>query len=153
MAAKANGPEEGNGFGDGDGPVSTGAFITPAPVSTLNGSVPAVPGVFDLAVEPDKVLAVAKVIEDQADALHERLRNELGNLRLESPSEDIVSTHAIEGWNQVVAEGDGSYAERVRNYVSDLRNLAGQLRKAGQKYATDEDDRSSTFGDRRVFEV
>ncbi|OZM71544.1 hypothetical protein CFN78_20025 [Amycolatopsis antarctica] len=128
-------------------------YTPPAPVSALAGSVPGVPGAVDIEVEPERVAAVAKVIEDQANALHEKLRNQLGHLHIDAPSEDVVSTHAIEAWNKIVSDGEDSYEQRVRAYVTGLRELAQQLRGAGEQYTDGEQDRADSLGDRGVYHV
>ena len=121
--------------------------------SALADTVPSVPGAADIQVSPDKILAVAKVIEDQAGELVEKIRDELGALAIDPPAEDPVSTHAVQGWNQTIALGDGSYAQRVTQYVEDLRGLAEQLRKAAGHYQAGEDDKREVFDDRGVYEA
>lgn len=133
--------------------VTSALHVRPAPAHALSGSVPGVPNAVDIEVDPDRVLAVAKVIEDQANALHERLRNQLGDLHIDTPSNDIVSTHAVEAWNKIISDGEGSYEHRVRSYVRGLRDLAEQLRNAGGKYADGEQEKADSFGDRGVYHV
>ncbi|MFD2398053.1 hypothetical protein ACFSVJ_16690 [Prauserella oleivorans] len=116
-------------------------------------SVPEVPSARDIEIAPDKILDVARIIEEQAGALQEKLAKHLGALRIPPPSEDIVSTHAISAWNEVVAGAEGSYERRVREYVNGLRSLAEQLRKASDTYQVADADKAETFGDRRVYEA
>ncbi|TWE14180.1 hypothetical protein [Prauserella muralis] len=124
-----------------------------AGVSALASSVPAVPAARDIEIAPDKVLDVASIIEDQAEELQRKLAEHLGALRIQPPSEDTVSTHAVQAWNQVVAGGEGSYERRVRAYVQGLRDLAGQLREASKRYQLSEQEKAEAFGDRRVHEA
>jgi glutamine synthetase type III len=121
-------------------------------VSALSTAVPGVPGAMDIRVEPDQVLQVAKIINDQADALADRVRQLLAELSIDAPAQDVVSTTAVDAWNRLVARGDGSYANRVQNYINDLRGLAGQLRKAAKDYQVGEDEKIAAFGDSRAHE-
>jgi hypothetical protein len=116
----------------------------------LPSGVPVAPGVADITVDPGKVLEVAKVVEEQADALEDKLLTRLGQLRIDAPSADIVSTKATEAWNSLIAEGDESYAAQVRAYVNNLRLLVGQLRTAAKDYKTSDEDKAAHFGDRGV---
>ncbi|RZQ65251.1 hypothetical protein [Amycolatopsis suaedae] len=132
----------------------TNAFYTkPAGGSGLPTTVPGIPGAADLQIEPDKVGAVAKVIVDQADALEERLSQKLAELRIDAPSADVVSTKAVEAWNDVITVGEGSYEKRVRAYVQNLRTLADQIRAAARTYRADDDATAESLGERRVFPV
>lgn len=113
-------------------------------------SVPAVPGARDIQVEPGKLLEVAGVIEEQANQLQNRVSAQLGSLRIAPPSQDIVSTNAVEAWNSVVIDGEESYGSRVWAYIVGLRDLVQQLRAASAAYETGEDDKAETFGGRQV---
>lgn len=117
-------------------------------VSALSTAVPGVPGIADIKVEPGNLLRVAKIINDQADELDDRLRGKLADLTIEPPAADVVSETATDAWNRLVARGEGSYAARVRAYVKNLRDLAAQLREAAKQYHASEEDRAAAFGDR-----
>lgn len=121
-------------------------------VSTLSTAVPAVPPAMDLVVEPDQVLHVAKIINDQADALADRIRQLLAELTIDAPAQDVVSTTAVDAWNRLVAGGDGSYAQRVQNYIDQLRHLATQLRTAAGTYQQGEDEKIAALGGRHAAE-
>jgi hypothetical protein len=121
-------------------------------VSALSTAVPAVPAAMDIAVEPDRVLQVAKIINDQADALADRVRSLLIELNIDAPADDVVSATAVDAWNRLVARGDGSYAQRVQNYLEQLRHLATQLRTAAGTYQTGEDEKIAALGDRHAAE-
>lgn len=120
--------------------------------SRLAASVPPVPAAHDLRVAPERILEVAKVIEEQASALQRKLAQRLEALRVPAPSQDTVSTHAMRAWNEVIAGGEGSYEQRVRSYVRQLRALAEQLRSASSNYRISEDEKAAAFGDRRGFD-
>jgi uncharacterized protein YukE len=122
-------------------------------VSALSTAVPGVPGAKDIEVEPDQVLQVAKIINEQADALDDRLRQRLVELNIDAPAQDVVSATAADAWNRVVARGEGSYAVRVQNYVQGLRDLASQLREAAKAYQAGEDEKIAAFGDRGAGQI
>ncbi|MEU6645943.1 hypothetical protein ABZ863_25810 [Saccharomonospora sp. NPDC046836] len=138
-------------------PETTGSFMPFATIfdggSQLTGSVPSVPNARDIEVAPDKILEVAGVIDEQAGVLQEKLAQQLGALRVPTPSEDIVSTNVVEVWNEVIAGHEGSYERKVREYVQGLRELAEQLRTASGTYAVDDEEKAASFGDRRVYEA
>lgn len=113
-------------------------------------AVPTVPAIADIKVDPTKLLEVAKVVEEQANALQDKLRVTLGELRIDAPSPDVVSSASVDVWNALVSDDDQSYAHRVRDYVQSLRDLMEQLRTAAQKYAVSESDKAAHFGDRGV---
>ena len=117
-------------------------------VSALSTAVPAVPGVVDIQVEPDQILQVAKVVNEQADALEDKVRQLLVALTIDAPADDVVSTTAADAWNRLVARGDTSYAKRVQDYLANLRGLATQLRQAAGHYQAGEDEKIAALGDR-----
>ncbi|MET7990213.1 PE domain-containing protein [Amycolatopsis sp. NPDC005232] len=119
-----------------------------SPLTDLASSVPAAPGVADLIVAPEKLLDVAKAVDEQANALEDKLLTRLGELRIDTPSADAVSVNSVAAWNMIVAEGDHSYAAEARAYVANLRHLGEQLRGAAQTYQASEDDKAAAFGDR-----
>ncbi|GAA1985240.1 hypothetical protein GCM10009754_73570 [Amycolatopsis minnesotensis] len=104
----------------------------------------------DIDVEPDRVLEVAKIVEDQANALQARLSVHLDALHIDPPARDVVSGAAVSAWNDLVADGDASYARRVREYVQNLRDLAGQLREASHRYVASDEEKAESLRDRRV---
>jgi hypothetical protein len=120
-------------------------------VQDLPSAVPVPPSVADIRVDPSKVLEVARIVEEQIDALQDKLLTRLDQLRIDSPSNDTVSVHATSVWNELVADGDESYAAQVRAYVAGLRHLVGQLRTAAKEYKTSDADKAAAFGDRGVY--
>jgi uncharacterized protein YukE len=116
----------------------------------LTSLVPTAPGVADIKVDPAKLLDVAKVVEDQTNALQDKLRLKLGELHIDTPSADVISTASVESWNALISDGDQAYAQRVRAYVQSLRDLVQQLRTASERYTVSEEDKAAHFGDRGV---
>ncbi|OLT38769.1 hypothetical protein BJF85_08265 [Saccharomonospora sp. CUA-673] len=104
------------------------------------------PGAKDIDVAPEKVAEAAGIIDAQAAALEEKLSEHLESLEITPPSEDTVSQHAVRAWNEVVAGDENSYAARVRAYVTGLRGLAEQLRKAGEDYTRSDQEKADSFG-------
>jgi hypothetical protein len=121
-------------------------------MSALSTTVPGVPDALDIQVEPDRLRQAAKIINDQADALEDKIRQSLVELNIDPPADDVVSSTAVDAWNRLVAHGEDSYAGRVQNYLKDLRRLATQLRQAAAEYQTGEDEKIAALRDRRVQE-
>ncbi|MBE1574837.1 PE domain-containing protein [Amycolatopsis roodepoortensis] len=119
-------------------------------IQDLTSAVPTPPSVADIRVDPSKLLEVAKIVEEQVDALQDKLMTRLDQLRIDTPANDTVSVHATSVWNELVADGDQSYAAQVRAYVAGLRGLVGQLRTAAKEYKTSDADKAAAFGDRGV---
>ena len=118
------------------------------PTHDLTTAVPVVPGVADVMVDPDKVLDVAKVVEGQVSALEDKLLTRLGELHIDAPSADVISTKSAEAWNSLIADGDKSYAAQVRAYVAGLHQLVDQLRTAAKDYKISDEQKAAVFGER-----
>ncbi|MBB3662961.1 hypothetical protein FB384_001865 [Prauserella sediminis] len=129
------------GSGNGQGGPFGGSDVIPGA-----GAFPSVPSASDIDVAPDKVADVARIIDAQADALDKKLSEHLSSLRIQAPAEDIVSQHAVEAWNDVVSAPEDSYAAHARAYVEDLRSLATQLRKAGERYSESDEEKADALG-------
>jgi 3-oxoacyl-ACP reductase-like protein len=110
--------------------------------------VPSAPGVADIQVDPSKLLDVAKIVEDQANALQDKLRLSLGQLHIDTPSSDTISTVSVDSWNALISDDEQSYAKRVLAYVEGLRALVQQLRVASGTYSLSEEDKAAHFEDR-----
>jgi hypothetical protein len=115
--------------------------------ATAAPEVPGVPAVKDITVSPDKIVAVADVIEEQATALERKISEHLDALSFTPPADDIVSQAAAEAWNAVISSGENSYRNRVLAYVHGLHNLAEQLRAAGRRYLADDEDNAAAVRD------
>jgi hypothetical protein len=118
------------------------------PSYDLSTAVPVAPAAADVLVHPDKVLDVARIVEEQANALEDQLLTRLGELRIDTPSADVISTQSMAAWNSLIADGDRSYAGQVREYVAGLKRLVSQLRDAAKDYQVSEDEKAAVFGDR-----
>lgn len=97
-------------------------------------------------VNHENVLAAARIIDAQADALQQKLRGAADALWLESPGNDDVSVRMAAAWNDLLLNNDDSYQVRINEYVASLRRLAGQLGDAARSYGYSEDEISAAFG-------
>ena len=118
------------------------------PSYDLSSAVPVAPAAADVLVRPDKLLDVARIVEDQANALEDQLLTRLGELRIDAPSADVISTESIAAWSSLIADGDRSYAGQVREYVAGLKRLVSQLRDAAKDYKVSDEEKAAVFGDR-----
>ena len=106
------------------------------------------PAAADVLVHPDKLLDVARIVEEQAHALEDQLLGKLDQLRIDAPSADVISTQSVQAWNALIADGDRSYAGQVREYVAGLKRLVSQLRDAAKDYRISDEEKAAAFGDR-----
>ena len=96
-------------------------------------------------VTKDNVLAAARIIETQADALFRRAKDAVRDLRIEPPGGDDVSTRIAPAWNDRLVFDDDSYANRIMEYVGGLRKLAVQLGDTAKSYGYTEDQIEAAF--------
>lgn len=97
-------------------------------------------------VNRDNVLGAAKIIEDQADFLQEKVKTIGRDLRVTPPGNDEVSLRMANAWNDLLVENDDSYRVRIVEYVAGLRRLAVQLGDTARAYGFSEDEISAAFG-------
>lgn len=96
-------------------------------------------------VNKDNVLAAGRIIESQAEALRDRLKEAQSDLRVEPPGGDDVSVRIAPAWNDRLVDDDDSYAHRVGDYVTGLKKLAVQLADTAKSYGYSEDDIQAAF--------
>jgi hypothetical protein len=113
-------------------------------VDHLNATMPQTSGTF--TITPQTVLAAAKIIKTQADALKEKLENVSGDLVVAPPGDDDVSTRAAPAWNDLLVYNDNSYANRIRQYIDGLQNLAQQCADSALDYGYTEEQVATAFG-------
>jgi hypothetical protein len=99
-------------------------------------------------VNRDNVLAAAKIIESQADALQDLWWDRSRELRIEPPGEDDVSTRMALAWNDILVENEDSYRNRIKDYVIGLKKLAAQLGDTAKAYGYTEEEISAAFGNK-----
>lgn len=97
-------------------------------------------------VNHENVLAAAKIVEAQADALQEKVRSIRQDLRIEPPGDDYVSTRMALAWNDLLVDNDDSYRNRIMEYIAGLRRLSVQLGDSARSYGYSEDEISAAFG-------
>jgi hypothetical protein len=96
-------------------------------------------------VNQHNVLAAARIIEAQADALFERWKQSKRELRVEPPGDDDVSQRIAPAWNDRLVDDEDSYAHRVSEYITGLRKLAVQLGDSAKAYGYTEDEIGAAF--------
>jgi hypothetical protein len=97
-------------------------------------------------VTKDNVLAAAKIISTQADALEEKLRRAQGELTIVAPGEDDVSTRIAPAWNDLLVDNPDSYVNRITEYIDSLRNLAKQCADSARAYGYTDAEVAAVFG-------
>src|SRR5262245_17397845 len=113
-------------------------------VDQLNATMAQTSGTF--TVTPENVLAAAKIIETQALALKDKLDAARGELLIEAPGNDDVSTRIAPAWNDLLLHRDDSYANRVQDYVHGLIKLAGQCAESAKAYGYTDDQVAEALG-------
>jgi hypothetical protein len=96
-------------------------------------------------VSQHNILAAARIIESQADALFKRLKASQRELFVEAPGSDDISLRIAPAWNDRLLEDDDSYAHRVADYVTGLKKLAVQLGDTAKAYGFTEDEIEAAF--------
>jgi hypothetical protein len=96
-------------------------------------------------VNRDNVLAAARIIEAQADALKERFQNIKRDLQVDPPGNDDVSVRMAAAWNDLLVEDENSYRNRIADYVVGLRRLAIQLGDTARAYGFSEEEIEAAF--------
>lgn len=96
-------------------------------------------------VSKENVLAAARIIETQADALQELWMQHVARLRIDPPGDDSVSERMSLAWNDLLVGNEDSYKNRVKDYFVGLKKLAVQLGDAAKAYGYTEDEISEAF--------
>lgn len=96
-------------------------------------------------VNQHNILAAARIIENQADALFKQWKLSRQDMRVEPPGTDDVSKVIAPAWNDILIDNDDSYAHRVADYITGLRNLAVQLGDTAKSYGYTEDQIEAAF--------
>lgn len=96
-------------------------------------------------VNQHNVLAAAKIIDSQADALHHVWRDAIRDMRIDPPGTDDVSLRMADAWNDRLLSDEDSYANRVAQYVTSLKKLAVQLGDTAKQYGYTEDQIKAAF--------
>jgi hypothetical protein len=96
-------------------------------------------------VTQDNVLAAAKIIQTQADALADKLDIAERDLRVVPPGDDDVSTRVAPAWNDILVDKPDSYRNRIADYVNGLYNLAKQCAESARAYGYSDEAISTAF--------
>jgi PE family len=97
-------------------------------------------------VSKDNVLAAAKIIQTQAEALADKLNVALDDLRVVPPGTDDVSTRIAPAWNDILLDKPDSYRNRIQDYINGLRNLAQQCSDSAKAYGYTDEQVAAAFG-------
>lgn len=97
-------------------------------------------------VNKDNVLAAAKIIQTQVEALRQRIDEAAMDLQVIPPGGDMVSGLVAEEWNKRLIFDEGSYAARVEAYASGLEGLVTQLRDSAKAYGYNEEAIATALG-------
>lgn len=109
--------------------------------------VPEAPrGTATMKVNHDNVLAAAKIIQAQIDALLDSVRVHGPSLLVEPTADDPVSVDAASAWNFRLVGADDSYAARIAEYLQSLNLLVTQLKDSAKTYGFNEQDIAAVFG-------
>ncbi|GAB3912314.1 hypothetical protein ACFQ1S_11780 [Kibdelosporangium lantanae] len=117
-----------------------------ANVLNMLDAVPTMPANATLTVNHDNVLAAAKIIQTQIDALHDTVQQNWFSLDVDEVGTDIVSRDAARAWNHRLLGADDSYAVRIDQYLESLRGVVSQLKDSAKKYGFSDQDIADTFG-------
>jgi hypothetical protein len=101
-----------------------------------------------LKVNHDNVLAAAKVIQTQIDALNDTVDAHGAALQVEPAAGDPVSRDAARAWNFRLVSADDSYRARIDEYLNSLQKLIVQLQDSAKSYGFSDGDIAATFGTR-----
>ena len=113
-----------------------------AEVEQYNASLTA--GTF--TVNKDNVLAAAKIIQTQAQALEDKLDYARRDLRVAPPGEDDISTRVAPAWNDLLVDRPDSYASRIDAYIQALYKLAQQCGESARAYGYTDEQVAAVFG-------
>jgi hypothetical protein len=101
-------------------------------------------------ITKDNVLAAAQIIRTQAQALQDRLTDARDNMRIQPPGNDDVSVRIAPAWNDVLLDEEGSYANRVQQYLTSLNFLAEQCAQSAKTYGYSDEAIAAAFGSERA---
>jgi hypothetical protein len=96
-------------------------------------------------VSQHNVLAAARIIEAQADALTQVWKNARRDMNISPPGSDDVSTRIAPAWNDRLISDEDSYANRVGAYITGLKKLAVQLGDTAKSYGYTEEQIEAAF--------
>lgn len=117
-----------------------------ANVLNMLDAVPTMPANATLTVNHDNVLAAAKIIQTQVDALSDVVHQHWPLLNFDEMAPDLVSRDAARAWNYRLVGADDSYAARIDQYLQSLRDVVSQLKDSAKKYGFSDQDIAATFG-------
>lgn len=117
-----------------------------ANLAALMTGVPTLPASATVTVNHDNVLAAAKIIQSQIDALKDVFSQNRNALNIEPAADDLVSLDAARAWNFRLVGADDSYAARIEEYLTSLQRVVSQLRDSAKTYGFNDEDIAASFG-------
>ncbi|MBB5954524.1 uncharacterized protein YukE [Saccharothrix tamanrassetensis] len=117
----------------------------------LNDTVANSPGAGQkFNVTKDTVLQAGHIIDAQLDSLRKAYRHASDDLRVQLADADDVNSDIAAAWNDRLVEGEGSYAQRIAEYMDSLHGLITQLRAAAVQYGHTEEEIQAAMGSTRA---
>lgn len=101
-------------------------------------------------VTKETVLQAGTVIDAQVDNLRRAYRHASRELRVQLDGADDVNSDIAAAWNDRLVDGDGSYAQRIKEYLESLEGLVSQLRAAAVQYGHTEEEVKAAMGSARA---
>jgi hypothetical protein len=126
------------------GEIGAGVTAAFAQVDHYTADMAQTTGTF--TVTKDNVLAAAKIIQTQADALQRKLDGARYDLEVAAPGNDDVSIRVAPAWNDLLVYNENSYANRIKQYVDGLHKLAQQCADSAKTYGYSDEDIAAAFG-------
>lgn len=114
------------------------AMPTPSPPTTGG------PGQ-TFTVNEDNVLAARKVILSAAEDAMRKLDGMKFDLVIKPSAEDSISTPSAEFWNRSLLTEQDSHFNRLRQYVTNVLDMAKQVEEAAKQYGYTEEEIAVSF--------
>ena len=97
-------------------------------------------------VNPGNVMAAAKIISSQAEALDVLHWDCRDRLSIDPPGGDEISKRMVDAWNDLLVSNEDSYSNRVDQYVVSLRSLVTQIEGAARSYGYTDEQIAAALG-------
>ncbi|MEV0676770.1 hypothetical protein AB0I60_09620 [Actinosynnema sp. NPDC050436] len=101
-------------------------------------------------VTKETVLQAGHVIDGQLAALQKAYHHAYNDLRVQLRGGDTVNSDIAAAWNDRLVESEGSYAQRILEYMDSLRGLVSQLRATAVQYGHTEEEVKAAMGSARA---
>ncbi|CCH35499.1 hypothetical protein BN6_82820 [Saccharothrix espanaensis DSM 44229] len=102
------------------------------------------------AVTKETVLQAGHVIENQLESLRRSYRDASRDLKVRLENADDVNSDIAAAWNDRLVDSEGSYAQRIMEYMTSLEGLVTQLRATAVQYGHTEEEVKAAMGSARA---